>query len=45
MPSPRVAQHRLIIDAISQGDVEAAGVAAEAHLQTSLRHRLSVMHE
>lgn len=39
-----VAQHALIIDAISQGDVEAAGVAAEAHLQTSLRHRLSVMH-
>ena len=40
-----VAQHRLIIDAISQGDVEAAGVAAEAHLQTSLRHRLSVIHQ
>lgn len=39
-----VAQHALIIDAISNGDVEAAGVAAEAHLQTSLRHRLSVMH-
>jgi DNA-binding GntR family transcriptional regulator len=40
-----VAQHRLIIDAILQGDVEAAGVAAEAHLQTSLRHRLSVIHQ
>ena len=39
-----VAQHTLIIDAISRGDVEAAGVAAEAHLQTSLRHRLLVMH-
>ena len=38
-----VAQHVMIIDAISQGDMEAAGVAAEAHLQTSLRHRLSVM--
>lgn len=39
-----VAQHALIIDAISQGDGKAAGIAAEAHLQTSLRHRLSVMH-
>lgn len=38
-----VAQHVLIIDAIARGDIEAAGVAAEAHLQTSLRHRLSVM--
>jgi DNA-binding GntR family transcriptional regulator len=38
-----VAQHTHIIDAISAGDVEDAGAAAEAHLQTSLRHRLSVM--
>lgn len=38
-----VAQHVLIIDAISSGDKEAAGAAAEVHLQTSLRHRLSVM--
>lgn len=38
-----VHQHNQIIDAISRGDIEAAGVAAEAHLQTSLRHRLSVM--
>jgi len=38
-----VQQHNQIIDAISRGDIEAAGVASEAHLQTSLRHRLSVM--
>lgn len=38
-----VAQHAAIIDAIRQGDIEAAGAAAEAHLQTSLRHRLAVM--
>lgn len=38
-----VQQHGLIIDAIGQGDIEGAGAAAEAHLQTSLRHRLSVM--
>jgi DNA-binding GntR family transcriptional regulator len=38
-----VAQHTHIIDAISAGDAEDAGAAAEAHLQTSLRHRLSVM--
>jgi len=38
-----VHQHNQIIDAISRGDIEAAGVASEAHLQTSLRHRLSVM--
>ena len=36
-------QHQDIIDAIREGDAEAAGASAEAHLQTSLRHRLSVM--
>ncbi|MBU2936441.1 MULTISPECIES: GntR family transcriptional regulator [Pacificibacter] len=36
-------QHQDIIDAIRNGDVEAAGASAEAHLQTSLRHRLEVM--
>ena len=36
-------QHRLIIDAIGAGDIDAAGAAAEAHLQTSLRYRLKVM--
>lgn len=36
-------QHQNIIDAIRNGDAEAAGASAEAHLQTSLRHRLSVM--
>ena len=36
-------QHQDIIDAIRSGDSEAAGASAEAHLQTSLRHRLAVM--
>ncbi|MEM7721438.1 MAG: GntR family transcriptional regulator [Pseudomonadota bacterium] len=36
-------QHQAIIDAIRSRDEEAAGAAAEAHLETSLRHRLSVM--
>jgi len=36
-------QHQDIIDAIRAGDVEAAGASAEAHLETSLRHRLKVM--
>ncbi|MEN8742593.1 MAG: GntR family transcriptional regulator [Phaeobacter gallaeciensis] len=36
-------QHAQIITAIGAGDVEAAGDAAEAHLQTSLRHRLKVL--
>lgn len=36
-------QHQDIIDAIRMGDIEAAGASAEAHLQTSLRHRLMVM--
>jgi DNA-binding GntR family transcriptional regulator len=36
-------QHQAITDAIRAGDGAAAGAAAEAHLQTSLRHRLSVL--
>ena len=36
-------QHAAIIDAIRNADEEAAGAAAEAHLQTSLRYRLAVM--
>jgi len=36
-------QHQSIIDAIEKGDVTAAGDAAEAHLQTSMRHRLMVL--
>lgn len=36
-------QHAAILDAIGAGDIEAAGAAAEAHLQTSLRYRLMVM--
>lgn len=35
-----VRQHRDIIQALRDGDGEAAGAAAEAHLQTSLQHRL-----
>ncbi len=38
-----VRQHRQIIDAIGAGDIDGAGAAAEAHLQTSLRYRLGVM--
>ena len=38
-------QHQDIIDAIRSGDAEAAGTRAAAHLQTSLRHRLSAMRE
>jgi len=37
-------QHQAIIDAIRVGDEDAAGAAAGAHLQTSLRHRLSLLH-
>jgi DNA-binding GntR family transcriptional regulator len=37
------AQHTDILNAVAAGDVDAAGKAAEAHLQTSLRHRLSVL--
>ena len=36
-------QHQDIIDALRAGDAIAAGEAAEAHLQTSLRHRLRVV--
>ena len=38
-----VRQHRDIVDAMRQGDAEAAGAAAEAHLQTSLRYRLRAL--
>lgn len=38
-----IKQHRSIIDALRQGDVEGAGAAAEAHLQTSLRRRIWAM--
>lgn len=38
-------QHQDIIDAIRAGDAEAAGVSAEAHLQTSMRHRLAALRE
>lgn len=38
-----VRQHAAIIEALDAGDAEAAGAAAEAHLQTSLRHRLKAM--
>lgn len=40
-----VAQHSQIIDGISKGDIEGAGAAAEAHLQTSLRYRLKILRE
>jgi DNA-binding GntR family transcriptional regulator len=36
-------QHQDIIDAIAKGDAATAGAASEAHLQTSLRHRLKVL--
>jgi DNA-binding GntR family transcriptional regulator len=36
-------EHQDIVDAIRNGDILGAGAAAEAHLQTSLRHRLKVM--
>ncbi len=36
-------QHKSIVDALREGDVEAAGAAAEAHLQTSLRYRLKAL--
>jgi DNA-binding GntR family transcriptional regulator len=38
-----VHQHSRIIAAISVGDAEGAGTAAEVHLEASLRHRLAVM--
>lgn len=36
-------QHGQIIEALRARDIEAAGEAADAHLQTSLRYRLKVM--
>lgn len=38
-----VAEHDTLITAIETGAPEQAGAAAEAHLQTSLRHRLAQM--
>ncbi len=38
-----VKQHREIIDALRAGDAEAAGATIDAHLQTSLRYRLTNM--
>lgn len=38
-----VRQHGQIIEALRARDIEAAGAAADAHLQTSLRYRLKVM--
>ncbi len=38
-----VRQHQMIVDALRACDAEAAGAATEAHLQTSLRHRLKAM--
>ncbi|KNG95659.1 GntR family transcriptional regulator [Pseudaestuariivita atlantica] len=40
-----VAEHAAIIAALRDGDQEAAGQAAAAHLQTSLRHRLRALGE
>lgn len=40
-----VRQHQMIVDALRDGDVEAAGAAAGAHLQTSLRQRLRALSE
>ncbi|MEO0678190.1 MAG: GntR family transcriptional regulator [Pseudomonadota bacterium] len=38
-----VRQHQAIVDALRSSDVEAAGAAAEAHLNTSLRQRLKAL--
>ena len=38
-------QHREIIAALRAADMQTAGAAAAAHLETSLRHRLRVMQE
>ncbi len=35
-----IGEHRAIVAALKSGDAEAAGAAAESHLQTSLKHRL-----
>ncbi len=40
-----VREHQAIVDALREGDVEAAGVAAEVHLNTSLRQRLKALSE
>lgn len=37
------AQHAAIVDALRNADAEAAGAAAEAHLNTSLRERLKAL--
>lgn len=38
-----VRQHQAIVDALRNGDEEAAGAAAEVHLNTSLRQRLKAL--
>ena len=38
-----VRQHQAIVDALREGDEEAAGAAAEVHLTTSLRQRLKAL--
>lgn len=38
-----IRQHQMIIDALRAADIDGAGAAAEAHLQTSLRHRLKAL--
>lgn len=38
-----VGQHSAIVDALRTGDAATSGDAAEAHLQTSMRHRLAAM--
>jgi len=38
-----VRQHQAIVDALREGDEEAAGAAAELHLTTSLRQRLKAL--
>ncbi len=38
-----VKEHRAIVAALRDGDSSAAGAAAEAHLQTSLRYRLRTL--
>ncbi|MEM9343304.1 MAG: GntR family transcriptional regulator [Pseudomonadota bacterium] len=38
-----VRQHQAIVDALRNGDEEAAGAAAEVHLTTSLRQRLKAL--
>lgn len=38
-----IQQHQSIVDALRNGDAEAAGAAAEAHLNVSLRQRLKAL--